>query len=114
MGEEDMSNEKPKASIMAPVHDHDCTKCVFIGNSHSSRGKTTDWYVCGTGKQASLIGRHSGKGPDYWSMDLSTLFANIDKPAHIVASNTYAYSEEMLIAYAVYNLFRDALLKDVK
>jgi hypothetical protein len=106
MGEE-VNTERTKYGLMTVTHMHDCDQCVFIGASHSSRGKTTDWYVCG-GSMPTVIGRHSSRGPDYWSMDVQTVKSNIKHPAYIVSDGTYAFSEMMLIAYSMYNLWENS------
>jgi hypothetical protein len=99
-----MNTERTKYGLMTVTHVHDCDKCRFIGASHSSRGETTDWYVCG-GSMPTVIGRHSSEGSDYWSMDTSTLSRSVRHPAHIVSDGTYAFSEEMLIAYSMYAIW---------
>jgi len=88
-----------------PTHKHDCAKCVFITATHSDHGETYDWYICGT-RNPTIIGRMGSDGPSYWSMNVSTLAANLSKPSYITSEDRYAWSERMQLAYLVYSWWR--------
>lgn len=91
---------------ITPTHTHDCTKCRFITATHSDSGQTYDWYICGL-QYPTIIGRFGSEGPQYWSMDVRTLEANLNRPSLIVSENRYAWSERMQIAHWVYRIWRE-------
>lgn len=94
-----------------PTHRHDCTQCQFITATHSDHGQTYDWYVCGVGRgelHMSVIGRYGSDGPQYWSMDVSTLNRASREAAYIVDEDRYAWSERMMIAFTVLEWWRTA------
>ena len=45
-----------------PIYEHDCDKCVFLGNYDGH-----DLYYCPAGVRGTVIARFSGGGPDYSS-----------------------------------------------
>ena len=51
----------------APVHEHDCERCEFLGN-HTYEGAVYDLYFCmDFGKFPTLVARWSSDGPDCYS-----------------------------------------------
>lgn len=56
-----------------PVYEHDCDKCVFIGNTPCSSKYvpkgilSVDLYVCKNGPGTTFIARYGNDGGDYMS-----------------------------------------------
>lgn len=51
---------------MKPIHEHDCTKCKYLGTEDQ-----TDFYVCQWDKEfVSVIARYSAVDSDYSSMSV--------------------------------------------
>lgn len=81
---------------MKPRHQHDCSACQYIASTFTDAG-VRDWYVC-TGHDASIVGRASSYGPDYWSAPISMVGTFADSPALRVETGDYALSPEYLVA----------------
>lgn len=52
----------PPETPAQPRHQHDCSHCTFLGH-HGE----VDLYFCGKSRGATVIGRFSSDGPDYFS-----------------------------------------------
>lgn len=55
---------------MKPQFEHNCDKCVFVGNFTDSSGRPVDAYCCGYGSDTTLTVRHSSEPADYGSLPL--------------------------------------------
>lgn len=65
---------------------HDCEACTFLGTRLKA-----DLYSCGSGDRVSLIARYGDDGPDYKSMDKSTLWFVRSGGQHVDADLFAAY-----------------------
>ena len=91
-----------------PIHTHDCDKCKYVVTTSNGYGVLTDWYVCGL-SDPTVIGRHSSRGSDYWSMSVSCLTSVVEHPALIADKQVFAYSEMQWIAWRVFSIWREEM-----
>jgi hypothetical protein len=94
--------------LMTPTYTHDCNNCRFITATFGAYG-LVDWYICGT-CNPTIIGRHSSEGADYWSTDVDTLGRTVSIASDVsrVCGADRAFSEEKIVAWWVFNLWRES------
>jgi len=50
------------SNITKPIHEHDCSRCLFLGTH-----KSHDLYFCEQSGHPTVIARYSSKGSEYIS-----------------------------------------------
>lgn len=95
-------------SLMKPAHQHDCTRCVYLGSMFMDcESGIGDWYRCST---SSVVCRLSSDGPDYWSIIPEMLKRDdLLVSAVEVTRGEYRYGFGLMKALARFMLDREKL-----
>lgn len=62
-----MSAVKDPVAEASPLYEHDCCRCVYLGQYKLTASEQADLYVCATSLRPTVIARYSSSGPDYTS-----------------------------------------------
>lgn len=62
-----MSAVQDLAVEATPLYEHDCCRCVYLGQYKLTASERADLYVCASSLRPTVIARYSSSGPDYTS-----------------------------------------------
>jgi hypothetical protein len=62
-----MSAVQDLAVEASPLYEHNCSRCVYLGQYKLTAVERADLYVCASPRSPSVIARYSSSGPDYTS-----------------------------------------------
>jgi hypothetical protein len=88
---------------MKPIYKHDCERCQFVARVSNQGMPDTDWYYCASDiSGATIIGRHSNDGPDYYSCPVNMLVNPIYDVAYRPHTKEHVLSADRLIAQQIF------------